>query len=60
MGTATYQDDLFDDDYVSDSVQPETYREVAETEWGYEFEEEPEPLTEWYKQGVIDKGLKNE
>ena len=60
VGTASYQDDLFDDDFVSDSTQPATYKEIAETEWGYEFEEEPEPLTEWYKQGVIDKGLTNE
>lgn len=56
-GTATYQDDLFDDEYVSGDSDPDGYRLAAEQEWGYEFDEEPEPLTEWYKQGVEDKGL---
>jgi len=33
------------------------YLELAEEVFGYVEDEEPEPLTEWYKAGVEDKGL---
>jgi hypothetical protein len=35
----------------------EGYLELAEEAFGYVEDEEPEPLTEWYKAGVEDKGL---
>jgi hypothetical protein len=36
----------------------DAYKLRASADWVYEeWEEEPEPLTEWYKQGVEDKGL---
>ena len=30
---------------------------LASDTWGYEEYDEPEPLTEWYKTGVEQKGL---
>ena len=36
---------------------PDRYWEMAADEFGVEPDEEPEPLTEWYTQGVEDKGL---
>lgn len=57
LGEATYDGEYFDDDFTSGSDDPEYYKDMARDEWGWEFDEEPEPLTEWYKQGVEDKGL---
>lgn len=57
VGVATYQDEMFDDDFVSASTMSDTYKEMAFDLFGWEEEPEPEPLTDWYKQGVIDKGL---
>ena len=57
VGSATFDDGIFDDDFVSAATQYDTYKELAFDLFGYEEEPEPEPLTDWYKQGVIDKGL---
>ena len=59
VGTAAYDGEYFDDEYV-DGSDLEEYRRIARDDWGYEFEEEPEPLTEWYRDGVIAKGLTND
>jgi hypothetical protein len=56
VGTTTYDGEYFDDECV-DGADLQEYRRIAQEDWGYEFEEEPEPLTEWYRQGVTDKGL---
>ena len=58
VGTAIYDGEYFDDECTDSSGEPEYYKDKARDEWGWEDdEEEPEPLTEWYKQGVEDKGL---
>jgi hypothetical protein len=58
VGTAWYDGDYLDDDYVDGNQDMDAYKLRASADWGYEeWDEEPEPLTEWYKQGVEDKGL---
>ena len=57
VGEAVYQDEEFDDDFVSANTMNDTYKVMAFELFGWEEEPEPEPLTDWYKQGVIDKGL---
>ena len=60
VGTTSYDGEYLDDDCVDSGSDLAEYRRIAQEEWGYEFEEEPEPLTEWYKDGVIAKGLTND
>ena len=57
VGSANYDGDYLDDDYVDGNQDQDAYRLRASADWGYEEWEEEEPLTEWYKQGVEDKGL---
>ena len=57
VGSATYDGDYLNDDYVDGNQDMDAYRLRASADWGYEEWEDPEPLTEWYKQGVEDKGL---
>ena len=57
VGSAIYDGDYFDDEYIDGNSEPDAYKLRASADWGYEEWEEPEPLTEWYKQGVEDKGL---
>ena len=57
VGTTSYDGEYLDDDCVDSGSDLAEYRRIAQEDWGYEFEEEPEPLTEWYKDGVIAKGL---
>jgi len=57
VGSANYDGDYFDDEYIDGNSEPDAYKLRASADWGYEEWEEPEPLTEWYKQGVEDKGL---
>jgi hypothetical protein len=59
VGTAAYDGEYFDDECV-DSSDLQEYRRIARDDWGHEIEEEPEPLTEWYRDGVIAKGLTND
>jgi hypothetical protein len=58
VGTAIYDGEYFDDECVDSTSNPEYYKDKARDDWGWEDEEDEEPLTEWYKQGVEDKGLK--
>lgn len=57
VGSASYDGEYFDDEYIDGNSEPDAYKLRASADWGYEEWEEPEPLTEWYKQGVEDKGL---
>ena len=57
VGWDSYDGEYFDEDYVEHGQDPDRYWEMAGEEFGMEPDEEPEPLTEWYEQGVIDKGL---
>jgi hypothetical protein len=49
--------DFFDEDQVDGSDDENRYWEMAEQEFGIERDEEPEPLTEWYLDGVVQTGL---
>ena len=57
VGTTTYDGEYLDTDDVDCGTDPARYKEIASDVWGYEEYDEPEPLTEWYKDGVKDKGL---
>ena len=57
VGTTRYDGEYLDTDDVDSGTDPARYREIASDVWGYEEYDEPEPLTEWYKDGVKDKGL---
>jgi hypothetical protein len=57
VGTTQYAGEYLDTDDVDSGTDPARYREIASDVWGYEEYDEPEPLTEWYKDGVKDKGL---
>ena len=57
VGVTTYDGEYLDTDDVDAGTDPARYKEIASDTWGYEEWDEPEPLTEWYKQGVEDKGL---
>ena len=58
VGWDSYDGEYFDEDYVEQSQDEERFWEMAAEEFGYERDEEPEPLTEWYEDGVEEKGLK--
>ena len=58
VGWDSYDGEYFDEDQAEHSNDPDRYWEMASEEFGIEPDEEPEPLTEWYEQGIIDKGLK--
>ena len=58
VGWDSYDGEYFDEDYVEQGDDEDRYWEMAAEEFGYEREEEePEPLTEWYEEGVREKGL---
>jgi len=57
VGSVRYDGEYFDNDHVDCQSNSQRYKEIASEVWGYEEYEEPEPLTEWYKEGVEAKGL---
>jgi hypothetical protein len=57
VGSVNYDGEYIDREYAEANNNPERYKEIASEVWGYEEYEEPEPLTEWYKDGVEAKGL---
>lgn len=57
VGWDSYDGDYFDEDYVEQGQDEGRYWEMAAEEFGWERDEEPEPLTEWYTEGVREKGL---
>ena len=57
VGWHSYDGDYFDEDFADHGTDPDRYWEMAQEEFGIEQEEEPEPLTEWYVDGVREKGL---
>lgn len=57
VGWDSYDGEYFDEDYVEQGQDEERFWEMAAEEFGYERDEEPEPLTEWYEDGVREKGL---
>lgn len=59
VGNTTYDGEYLDTDDVDSQTDPDRYRDLARDVWGYTEWEEPEPLTEWYKEGIKEKGLTN-
>ena len=57
VGSASWDGDSFDDSYVDCNQDEQEYKRIASDTWGYEEYDEPEPLTEWYKDGVEARGL---
>lgn len=57
VGWDSYDGEYFDEDYAEQGQDEDRYWEMAAEEFGYERDEEPEPLTEWYEDGVREKGL---
>jgi hypothetical protein len=59
VGWESWDGEFADEDYAEGGQDEDRYYELAEQEFGWEREEEPEPLTEWYTDGVREKGLDN-
>lgn len=59
-GWDAWDGEYFDEDFADHGTDPERYWEMAGEEFGIEPDEEPEPLTEWYVDGVEKKGLAHE
>lgn len=57
VGSVSYDGNDVEYEYVDCSTDETEYKRIASEVWGYEEYEEPEPLTEWYKDGVEAKGL---
>ncbi len=57
VGTTSYNGEHLDTDDVDSGSDPEEYKRRARDTWGYVEDEDPEPLTEWYKAGIEEKGL---
>lgn len=57
VGWESWDGEFVDEDYVEGGQDPDRYWELAGQEFGVERDEEPEPLTEWYLDGVEEKGL---
>ena len=58
VGWENWDGDFIDEEYVECGQDKERYWELAGEEFGAERDEESEPLTEWYLDGVEEKGLK--
>lgn len=57
VGSVSFDGEYLSDDHRDMQSDRAGYLELAGELFGY-VEEDEEPLTEWYKQGVEDKGLK--
>jgi hypothetical protein len=58
VGRTEWDGESLSEDHRDHQTDAQGYREMAEEVFGYVEDEDPEPLTEWYVQGVADKGLK--
>ena len=58
VGRTEWDGESLMDDHRDHQSDPIGYREMAEEVFGYVEDEQPEPLTEWYKDGVEARGLK--
>ena len=57
VGSLSFDGEHFDRSYVDINTDEYEYKRIAGEVWGETWDDYPEPLTEWYKQGVEDKGL---
>ena len=56
-GRTEWDGESLSDDHRDLQTDPQGYRDLAAEVFGYVEDEEPEPLTQWYKAGVEEKGL---
>ena len=56
VGRSEWDGDSLLEDHRDHQSDPQGYKDMAEEVFGY-VEEDEEPLTEWYVQGVKDRGL---
>ena len=56
-GRTEWDGESLSDDHRDLQTDPQGYRDLAAEVFGYVEDEQPEPLTEWYKAGVEEKGL---
>jgi len=57
VGRSEWDGELLSEDHRDSQTDPQGYRDMATEVFGY-VEDDEEPLTEWYVQGVADRGLK--
>jgi hypothetical protein len=57
VGRSEWDGESLSEDHRDSQTDPQGYKDMATEVFGYVEDEEPEPLTEWYVQGVADKGL---
>ena len=57
VGRTEWDGESLSEDHRESQTDFLGYKEMAQEVFGY-VEDDEEPLTEWYKQGVEDKGLK--
>lgn len=57
VGRVDYDGEYLSDDHRDVNTDREGYLDMAGEIFGYVEEDEPEPLTEWYMEGVKQKGL---
>ena len=57
VGWDSYDGEYFDEEYIDAENDQTGYRDMVAESWGYDDWEDTEPLTEWYTQGVEEKGL---
>jgi len=58
VGSVSFDGEYLSDDHRDMQTDRQGYLELAGELFGYVEDEEPEPLTEWYKDGVEARGLK--
>jgi hypothetical protein len=58
VGSVSFDGEYLSDDHRDMQTDRAGYLELAGELFGYVEDEEPEPLTEWYKDGVEARGLK--
>jgi hypothetical protein len=57
VGCSEWDGESLNEDHRDSQTDPQGYKDMATEVFGY-VEDDEEPLTEWYVQGVADRGLK--
>ena len=52
VGRETYDGEGWDEEHFEQGSDPDGFEQWARAEWGWEPWEDPEPLTEWLKDGI--------
>lgn len=60
VGRETYDGERWDEQHFDQGDDPDGFETWARAEWGWEPWEDPEPLTEWLKNGIEAKKQQDE